>query len=66
MEQPVLDEANSTLCDGDYVDGNWMHTNPRCEDTITYKEAASASPYITVNVNPVSSSIEMAVADSGP
>lgn len=66
MLQPILDKANSTLCDGDYVDGNWMHTNPRCEDTLTYKEVASASPYITVNVDPVSSSMEMAVAESEP
>jgi hypothetical protein len=66
VEHPVVDEANSTLCDGDYVDGNWMHTNPRCEDTITYKQAASASPYIPVNVAPDSSSTGMAVAESGP
>jgi len=44
------------------VDGNWIHTDLRGEDNITYKEVATASPYITVNVDPILSSLEMAVA----
>jgi len=66
IQQVVLDQANSTLCDGGYVDGNWIHTNPRCEDSIAYKEVASASPYIMVNVYPVTSSLEAAMAGNGP
>jgi len=33
IEELVLDEANSILCEGYYIDGSWVHTNPRCEDS---------------------------------
>lgn len=66
IQQVVMDQANSTLCDGDYLDGNWIHTNPSCEDRITYRKVASASPYIAVSVDPVPSSFETAVAGTGP
>ena len=32
IQQVVIDRASSTLCDGSYVDGNWIHTNPKCEE----------------------------------
>jgi hypothetical protein len=66
IQQNLVDQANSTFCEGTYVDGNWIHTNPRCEDSITYRKVASASPYITVNVDPVPSSLETPVAGIGP
>lgn len=50
MQQTVIDEANSTICEGNYVDGNWTHTNPNCQDRIAYKKYASASPYMTVRI----------------
>ena len=62
IQQVVIDEANSTFCDGNYVDGNWIHTNPKCEDRIAYKKVASPSPYITVRVAPASSRLETAAA----
>jgi len=65
-QQIVIDSANSTLCDGNYLDGNWTRTNPTCEDKIVYQRVASASPYITVRVDPASSRIEAAAAASGP
>ena len=65
-QQIVIDSANSTLCDGNYLDGNWTNTNPTCEDKIVYQRVASASPYITVRVDPASSRIEAAAAASGP
>jgi len=61
-QQIVIDSANSTLCDGNYLDGNWTNTNPTCEDKIVYQRVASASPYITVRVDPASSRIEAAAA----
>ena len=61
-QQLVLDETNSILCEGYYVDGSWVHTNPRCEDSVTYRKVASPSPYITVKVESAPSSLETVVA----
>ena len=52
-QQVVLDEAKSTFCEGNYIDGNWSHTNPECQDHSVYKTVASASPYVTVKVDAV-------------
>jgi hypothetical protein len=61
VREVVVDQANSILCDGTYVvDGDWIRTNPKCEDRVAYKEVASASPYITVNVDAARSSLETA------
>jgi len=65
-QQIVIDSANSTLCDGNYFDGNWTRTNPKCEDKIVYQRVASASPYFTVRVDPAASRIEAAAAPSEP
>jgi hypothetical protein len=64
--QLVIDQANSTFCDGNYADGNWIHTNTRCEDQVTYMSATSASTYITVRVDLASSRLEMAATGSQP
>src|SRR6516225_11488453 len=40
-QQLVLDETNSILCEGYYVDGSWVHTNQSCEDRVTYRKVAS-------------------------
>jgi len=61
-QQLVLDETNSILCDGYYADGSWIHTNPSCEDSVTYRKVASPSPYITVKVDSAPFSLEAAVA----
>jgi hypothetical protein len=58
VPQLVLDEANSILCDGYYADGNWVHTNPRCEDSVTYRKVSSPSPYFTVKVDSAPNSLE--------
>ena len=52
IQQVAIDEANSTFCDGSFVDGNWTHTSSGCEDRIAYKSVADASPYLTVKVDP--------------
>jgi hypothetical protein len=54
VDQLVVDQANSTFCDGNYLDGNWTRSNSNCQDNIRYKKAAIASPYITVRVDEVS------------
>ena len=51
VQETVIDETRSTLCDGNYVDGNWIHTNPKCEDNIAYRRVAMPSPYLRVEVN---------------
>jgi len=61
-QQPLLDETNSILCEGYYADGSWVHTNPSCEDSVTYRKVASPSPYITVRVDSAPSSLEAVVA----
>jgi hypothetical protein len=48
------------LCDGNYVDGIWTHTNPKCEDRVAYKIVASPSSYVTVKVDPASPRLETA------
>src|SRR5262249_45590088 len=52
VQEIVIDQAKSTLCDENYVDGNWVHTNPKCEDNIAYRRVAMPSSYIRVEVNP--------------
>jgi hypothetical protein len=61
-QQLALDETNSILCEGYYVDGSWVHTNPRCEDSVTYRKVASPSPYFTVKVDSAPSSLETVAA----
>jgi hypothetical protein len=51
--QLVIDEDNSTLCQGPGVDGLWVHANPKCEDRIKYKTVTVPSDYIRVRVEPV-------------
>ncbi|MCU1301102.1 MAG: hypothetical protein JWQ87_1386 [Candidatus Sulfotelmatobacter sp.] len=50
----VIDEANSSFCDGNYVDGNWIQKDPACKDKVSYKTVSRPSDYITVQVDPVS------------
>jgi hypothetical protein len=52
VQQSALDESNSISCDGNYVDGLWLHTNPQCEDQLTYKTVAVPSDYIAVKIDP--------------
>ena len=51
IQQVAIDGANSTMCDGNYVDGNWVHTSPYCEDGIVYTRVEIPSPYITVKLS---------------
>ena len=50
VQEVLVDIANSSFCDGSYVDGNWVHAETKCEDRIAYIDVASASPYIAVRV----------------
>jgi hypothetical protein len=48
----VIDEANSSFCDGNYVDGNWIQKDPNCKDRVSFKTVTRPSDYITVQVDP--------------
>lgn len=50
----AIDEANSSFCEGNYIDGNWIHNDPKCQDKVTFKTVAVPSDYITIQVEPVS------------
>jgi hypothetical protein len=50
----VIDETNSSFCDGNYVDGNWIQKDPNCKDKVSYKTVIRPSDYITVQVDPIS------------
>lgn len=52
VHEVVIDEAASTFCDGNYVDGLWTHTDSRCEDGVHTKTIAALSSYVTVKIDP--------------
>jgi hypothetical protein len=31
--QVIVDDGESNFCKGDYIDGNWSPTNPKCQTT---------------------------------
>jgi hypothetical protein len=49
-ERLVIDEERSTFCNGNYIDGSWVHADPKCEDAIRFKAGRTPSEYITVSV----------------
>jgi hypothetical protein len=54
VHRAVIDESQSKLCEGNFVDGNWTHIDPACRDRVVYTTAAVLSGYLTVKVDPVS------------
>lgn len=52
VRRVVIDDAASTFCDGNFVDGVWMHMDAKCEDEIKYTTITAPSTYITVRVDP--------------
>ena len=64
VQEIVIDQAKSTLCDGYYVDGNWVHTDRKCEDNIAYRRVSMPTSYIRVEVNPGTSRYETAAASA--
>jgi hypothetical protein len=49
----VIDEANSSFCDGNYIDSNWIQKDPKCKDKVSFKTVTKPSDYITVQVDPI-------------
>ena len=50
----VIDEANSSFCDGNYIDGNWIQKDRNCKDKVSFNTVTKPSDYITVEVDPIS------------
>ena len=64
IREAVIDEANSSLCDGNYLDGNWIQKDPNCQDKFSLKIVTIPSDYITVRVEPASPGArQLAVAE---
>jgi hypothetical protein len=64
VQRTAIDEAASTRCDGNYVDGMWTHTKPTCEDHFTYTTVTAPSNYVTVRVDPTSPRSAMSAKDA--
>jgi hypothetical protein len=58
----VIDEASSSFCDGNYIDGNWIQKDPNCKDKVSFKIVTRPSDSITVEVDPVSPRPQQAAA----
>ncbi|MCU1260075.1 MAG: hypothetical protein JWO80_2960 [Bryobacterales bacterium] len=66
VQRTATDEAASTRCDGNYVDGTWTQTNPDCEDQFTLTTVTIPSNYVMVRVDPTSPSRQKTGPDHGP
>ena len=55
VREAVIDQANSRFCDGNYMDGNWINSDPHCRDQVSLRTVMVPSEYITVRVEPISS-----------
>jgi hypothetical protein len=51
VEQKVIDKQNSHFCEGNYVDGNWVRKDPKCQDQVQYMNQTVPSPYLMVQVD---------------
>ena len=58
----VIDEDNSTFCEGTYVDGAWAQTNPTCKDNVKFKTITAPADYVTLRVDPAPRSRALASA----
>ena len=65
VREVVIDEAASTFCAGNFVDGSWMHTDSKCEDNIHYTTITAPSVYVTVKVDPALGRREQAASSIG-
>lgn len=50
----VIDEANSSFCDGNYNYGLWMRNDRNCQNKVRFKTVTILSDYVRVQVDPVS------------
>jgi hypothetical protein len=53
----VIDDAHSSFCNGNYVDGKWIQSNLHCQDRISFKTVTMPSEHITARVEPTSAEL---------
>jgi hypothetical protein len=51
VDQKVVDKQHSRYCDGNYMDGQWVRKDPKCQDHVEYISQSVLSPYLTVQVD---------------
>jgi len=51
VQERIVDEPNSHLCSGNYVDGNWVQTDSNCREQLQYKTRAVPAKYWAVAVD---------------
>ena len=51
VEERVMDKQNSHLCEGNYVDGNWVQKDSTCKDQVQYTTRAVPASYWAVAVD---------------
>lgn len=51
VQQKVIDKEHSHFCAGNYVDGNWTRTDPKCQDQVQYMMQTVPSPNLLVQVD---------------
>jgi len=51
VEQQVVDKQHSHYCEGNYIDGNWVRTDPKCQDQVQFMTQTVPSPNLTVQVD---------------
>jgi hypothetical protein len=51
IQQRVVDEQNSRLCKGNYVDGNWVQADPNCKEQVQYTNRTVPATYWVVEVD---------------
>jgi len=54
VQQLVIDEGNSALCDTVLLDGVWISADPNCRERIKYKVVTTPSDYVAVRIDPIS------------
>jgi hypothetical protein len=51
VQEKVIDQQNSHFCEGNYVDGNWVQKDPKCQQQVQYTNRNVPSEYWAVEVN---------------
>ncbi len=51
VQERVVDQQNSRLCKGSYVDGNWVQADPKCQEQLQYSNRTAPATYWSVAVD---------------
>jgi hypothetical protein len=51
VQERVIDKEHSHFCEGNYVDGNWVRTDPKCQDQVQYTTRTVPSEFWAVAVD---------------